>query len=107
MFGEQIAHVSAQRLDAAVLEDFLVLGLGSKELSLKRARLVHGAAIVDIRLATVHNSDVAQSQWHDFTLQILHRARPAVHNVELGDDAQRSKSIRINLLGQRQRITIR
>ena len=49
-------------------------------------------AAVDVALRSVHHSDVSAPQWQQTILEDVARVRAVVHQVQLGDDADRAQT---------------
>jgi hypothetical protein len=81
-----------------------VRGMMPEEFILRRARLADASSLRDVLLAPVHDADVPQPQRHDLVAEIRARVRAAVHDVELGDDADGAFAVGVDGARQRERV---
>lgn len=73
----------------------------AEELRLVLESLEDRLLCVDVLLRTIDDTDVAQAQRVDAVAQNVHRVGALVHNVQLGDHAQRANACRQNTAKER------
>ena len=101
------AHVPTERLDAAVRRHLGVRGVVPEELRLALPRLADGPPLRNVLLAPIDDANVPELQRHHLAAEVRARVRAAVHDVELGDDADRALALRVHEARERQGVAVR
>mmetsp|Transcript_11433 Transcript_11433/g.32103 ORF Transcript_11433/g.32103 Transcript_11433/m.32103 type:complete len:218 (-) Transcript_11433:663-1316(-) len=89
---------------AAAGRDLPVQCVGLEELALLAERVTYLDALHNVLLAPVHHSDEAQAEGDHPPQQHVQGVGSAVHNIDLRDNPQRARALRVYLLGEPQGI---
>mmetsp|Transcript_5149 Transcript_5149/g.14396 ORF Transcript_5149/g.14396 Transcript_5149/m.14396 type:complete len:350 (-) Transcript_5149:965-2014(-) len=119
---EGVAEAGQQRLDvldqnrveglsqdmrSALIQNWGVFWMASKELLLRFPGKLHSLAGVDVVLAAVHHTNVSQPQGHHFVPQDVGGVSAPVHDVELCDNANCPVPLWVHLARQLERVGVR
>jgi hypothetical protein len=78
------------------MRNISIRGMIPEELGLRLECVMHGFVRVDILLAAVHDADEAKLEGIDATRENIKCVRAGVHQVELGEHANRAAALRVN-----------
>ena len=79
-----------------LVRDVAVRGVGPEELALALERVAQRLLRVDVRLRAVHDADEAQLERVHAPREDVERVRARVHQVELGEHADRAPALGVD-----------
>lgn len=104
--GELLVERFLQVRCAQLVGEVPVRAVAQEEVALGLQRQRDVLAAFDVLLRAIDDADVAAAQRQQPILQDVAGVGALVHQVQLGDDADRPDALRIDLLGQLQRIGV-
>lgn len=95
-----------EELGTAAMGDVAVAGVITEKVNLGEKLLAHGLVRVDVLLRAIYDADEAELEGVHATGEDVQRVGAGVHEVELGEHANRAPSLRVDVARELERVRV-